>query len=131
MTDDLHVRDRFTSLRQQIEERAPSFYAVCGRPAAPRRGRLLAWTVATAAAFAIVGIALLQWSSRSTGSRLEFPDASLLGWKSPTDFLLETPEEAFLKAVPRLGELPSPLLPLEDAPQPITLRRSSLLEIVS
>ncbi|MGH8131632.1 MAG: hypothetical protein ACRETP_00125 [Steroidobacteraceae bacterium] len=118
-------------MRQQIEDRAPSFDAVWRRAALPGRGRLGAWTVAAAAAFAIIGVALLHWSSHSTGPQIEIPDASLLRWKSPTDFLLDTPEEAFLRAVPRLGELPGALLPREDRPQPITLQRSSLPEIVS
>lgn len=121
MTDDHDLPARFASLRRRIEERTPSFDAVLGRASVSRRGRFGARAAAAGAAAAITAVALLLWLSHPSTPQTEIPESSMLGWKSPTEFLLDTPEQALLRTVPRLGEFP----------QPITLQRSSLLEIAS
>jgi hypothetical protein len=120
MTDDHDLLARFASLRRRIEERAPSFDAMLAR-AAVSRGRFGARATAAGAAAAIIAVALLLWLSHTSNPPTEVPESSMLGWKSPTDFLLDTPERALLRTVPRLGEFP----------QPITLQPSSLPEIAS
>lgn len=131
MTDDRDLRAWFASLRQQINDRAPSFDAVRGRTAVSRRERPGAWTVTAAATFATAGIALLLWFSHSSSLQPDIPDAPMLGWTSPTDFLLHPPDQTMLYGVPKLGDFPNLILPPEGGPQPITLQRSSLPEIFS
>lgn len=124
MRDDQDLEARFASLRQQIEERAPSFEAVWCRAAAPRRAWVSVGGIAATVAVAVLGFLLVRGSFHASGTPIQLTEVSVLSWKSPTDFLLDTPNQEFLRAVPKFGQFPSLLPSKSDGLQPITQRRS-------
>jgi hypothetical protein len=97
--DDRELTAAFSALRREEQEQFPAFAEVVRRGRARSRRsassghpRLL-W----AAAAAIVLAVLAAW----LGLRLQAPAApapSLAEWRSPTDFLLETPGQEILAA---------------------------------
>jgi hypothetical protein len=101
------LRARFAELRREEELRVPQFafppsrWAGQGRPWGT--GRLIAGAACVAA---LVAAALLLRFVPSQPARTGQPVASLMEWKSPTDFLLETPGRELLRSVPAIGVWP-------------------------
>jgi hypothetical protein len=107
MDDDRDLARLFDELRRSDEASAPSFTHVLGRPGAraPSRSQPLRFAaVAMVLAVVALGVALLRPHPHGTAST-EIP-MSLAQWKSPTDWLLETPGKEIL------GELPGPPEPV-------------------
>lgn len=101
--DDL--RERFAALRREEEAQTPEFALPspgwAGRSRRWYAGKLFAGAVCVATMVAAV---FLLWlmppkPEREPGK----PFASLTEWKSPTDFLLETPGRELLRTVPAIG----------------------------
>jgi len=97
--DDRELAAAFSALRREDQEQFPPFAEVIrrgrahSRRSAPSRRLRLLW----AGAAAIVVAALAAW----LGLRLQAPAVpapSLAEWRSPTDFLLETPGKEILAA---------------------------------
>lgn len=98
-------RDLFHALRREDERLAPSFAGAWGAAAARlgtmgRPWRALRGAAAATAALAVTGalVVALRPSLGPPGSG-EFMSA----WRSPTRFLLRSPDETLLRTVPRLG----------------------------
>jgi hypothetical protein len=105
--NDRDLRDRFAALRREEEANAPGFTARREARRAPVRRRapaVLLAAVACLVAFAAAGL----WMR--TASHRPHPEpgqtaVSLMEWKPPTDFLLETPGREMLRTVPAFGPL--------------------------
>lgn len=109
--DDRDLRERFAGLRAEDQRTAPDFARLSRRPAPDgRRRRRLRW----AAAATLVVLAVVLFRARSEWLSRPSPDEapSITTWKSPTDFLLQTPGRQLLQASPASGrrwvELPPP-----------------------
>jgi hypothetical protein len=104
--DDGDLRARFTQLRRGEEMAAPEFaWPARDGLARDRRwqpGRLIA------AAVCLIVIMGAAWWMRGglyrRRSEAGATVASIAGWKSPTDFLLETPGRDLLQSVPTIGQ---------------------------
>ncbi len=95
----------FQALRQRDERLAPSFPKVWEAAAdrtrkAPRSWRGLRAAARTTAVLAVLGVAAAIFRYPAA------PPSSLAisYWQSPTDFLLHSPGELWLRTVPRIGE---------------------------
>jgi hypothetical protein len=102
MDDDRDLRERFGALRAQDARGAPDFARLSRLPAPPRSPRwgALAWVGAVA--LVVLAVVLFRpWSSRAPRQNQLVP--SITTWKSPTDFLLETPGRQLLRASPAVG----------------------------
>jgi hypothetical protein len=115
---DQQLREHFQELRRDETGSAPSFSVTCAAAYAKNRdfGRaMLKWRLAAVAAVALLlvvaSVFLLQrpWPRGSEEAKM----ASLSDWRSPTEWLLQTPGRQLLKSVPKLGE---PLMRFESAP---------------
>jgi len=109
---DRDLRERFAALRRREEADAPAFADsgfTAGRASGrePVRVRLqVALAGAAACLLTVAGAGLWMrtgWHSPRAGR--DKPVVSVLEWKSPTDFLLETPGRELLRTVPRIGAL--------------------------
>ncbi|MCI0421764.1 MAG: hypothetical protein L0312_21475 [Acidobacteria bacterium] len=101
--DDL--RNRFAKLRLEEEAQAPKFVLL--PPGGARHGHQqfygrIAVAVCLVAMAAAVFLQLLV--PPKTERELGKPVASLLEWRAPTDFLLETAGRELLRTVPTIGE---------------------------
>lgn len=103
MDDDRDLRERFGALREEDERIAPDFGRVSSQPPSVRspRRRALVWSGVAA----LVALAFLLW--RPDAGEGPAPRAviepSITTWRSPTDFLLETPGRQLLRASPAVG----------------------------
>jgi len=103
--DDL--RDRFAALRREEEAQAPQ-YAVLwpggaghGRWPSQAKAKLIA--VAVCLVTMVAAVFLLRPVPQKLEREASRPVASLTEWRSPTDFLLETPGRELLRTVPAIG----------------------------
>lgn len=101
--DDL--RGRFAALRREEEAQAPEFAVLPG--GGPEHGRWRSVGKLVAVAVCLVTITAAALWLRLASQKLERepgkPVASLTEWRSPTDFLLETPGRELLRTVPAIG----------------------------
>jgi hypothetical protein len=115
--DDRDLRERFAALRRQQEAQAPEFAAPqlsSARPVRPRSPAALIAVAACLLAIAAVGLWISTVSHRLE-PRQGKPVASLMEWKPPTAFLLQTPGRELLRTVPEIGALKNGLpAPLPD-----------------
>jgi hypothetical protein len=96
------LRGLFSALRREVDLAPPEFSAVLRRAgvreAAGRRHRWLAVT-----ACALLLLAPLLWLV--PGRHKHDPGGvSLSEWRSPTDFLLQTPGQELLRDIPEIGQ---------------------------
>jgi len=106
MADDHDLRERFAGLRREDETRAGDLrsFMRAARPIAKRSG-IRAWFVgATCLAVIVALFAISAHYLRRHGPI--GPQTSITEWKSPTDFLLQTPGIEVLRTVPQIGEWP-------------------------
>jgi hypothetical protein len=113
---DEDLRERFAAWRREDAMRAPAFDRVlrtAARPVARPTAQLaaVAGIVLSVAAVLFWSIQLRERTARHAETAIPLAD-----WRSPTDFLLETPGNALLREVPRIGD-PSPNEPV-PAPRP-------------
>jgi hypothetical protein len=108
MSNDRDLRDRFAALRRQEEAQAPKFTA----PRKPVRPRSLSALLAAAACLLAIATAGLWMRATRRHPQPEpgKPVASLMAWKPPTDFLLETPGREMLRSVPAIGAFDDSLI---------------------
>jgi hypothetical protein len=103
-SQDEDLRTRFAELRREEELRVPQFAFPPPRLAGQDRrwgtGRLIAGAACVAA---LVAAALFLRFVPSQPARTGQPVATLTEWRSPTDFLLETPGRELLRSVPAIG----------------------------
>lgn len=97
--DDRDLKERFAALHRDDASHAPDFAATLRKT--PGGGRTI-WLrpVLAAALFVVVGLAALRFYSRPHVEST----APITEWKSPTDFLLQTPGHELLESVPQIGE---------------------------
>jgi hypothetical protein len=104
--DDHDLRARFAELRRAEAERAPEWLW----PLAGGGGRKRRWLVARVVAVAVCVVVVLGagWWLRMVlphpRTETNGTVASIAEWKSPTDFLLETPGRNLLQTVPAIGQ---------------------------
>jgi anti-sigma factor RsiW len=113
--NDRDLRERFAALRREDASQAPEFSAVPGRA---RRGKP-AWSrwAAAAAMVIVAAVLLVKFYPRPAP-----PTQSITEWKSPTDFLLETPGRGLLQT-PSFGPWATEPLPAES-PTPAAKKKS-------
>lgn len=121
--DDADLERRFRALRREDLENVPPFQRVWKAAREGRRPRrhVAAWATALAAVVLILAVLWLPRASIETPAR----DAAIpiVEWRSPTDFLLDTPGRALLATVPTIGGLSAPasgLLRSTPTPSPAT-----------
>ncbi len=114
--NDRDLRERFAALRREDASQAPEFSAVPDRA----RGRRPAWSRWAAAAAMVIVAALLLTKFYP---RPAAPTQSITEWKSPTDFLLETPGRDLLQTMPSFGPWAAEPLPSES-PTPSGKKKS-------
>lgn len=78
----------------------------------PAAGQAQPASVGALAAVAVIVLAGLLLDQPATAPR---PLTSLSDWRSPTDWLLETPGDALLRSTPRVGDFYFPLEPEKDS----------------
>ena len=98
--NDDELRGCFTVLRCEEEQSVPKFASLWGGRSRIQRGKGL-WFAAAACALIAVGAILLLRSERNKN---EVSMVSIMEWKAPTDFLLETPGREILQTVPEIGK---------------------------
>lgn len=100
--EDGDLRDAFAASRARDHAAAPAFVEVVGRKRRPpRRGRRRALAVA----LALVAVVVVIGSRLRNGTEPPAPESgvSIVNWRGPTDFLLETPGRELLGSVPAIG----------------------------
>jgi hypothetical protein len=107
MTDDSRLRDRFALMRSDDAARTPAFAQLLQRARPGVRYpafRLRAGAVAVTASLLAVFAAVTLWQVphvHTTTSGTAVPP--LAAWRSPTEFLLDTPGREVLRLVPEFG----------------------------
>jgi len=107
--NDQDLRGRFAALRRQVEAQAPGFTAPRVRSPMPFRSHSPA--VLLAAAACLIAMATAGLWMRTAWQRPQPKTAgSVMAWKPPTDFLLETPGRELLRTVPAIGGIENGLI---------------------
>lgn len=131
--DDQKLRERFAALRREDAAQAPDFARLLSRRSSSRKARPRpSWRVhrfATpiAAAFGVVVVlivAVALFRFYPFYSRPAAGNLSITQWRSPTDFLLQTPGHELLESVPRVGQWPDGLLLSRPSPTPVGRKKS-------
>jgi hypothetical protein len=112
--DDRDLHERFAELRRQDAAQAPEFAALLQRRARRPRPPAFFRLVIAVACVLVIAVALVRFHSRPPAK----PVPSLSEWRSPTDFLLQTPGRELLISVPRLGEWPHGVTVPGPSPSP-------------
>jgi hypothetical protein len=107
MSNDSDLRQRFASLRREDAGRAASFSRVLHRP--PRSSSRDRGLLAATACLALVVLALVLYPRARAPRPPDAAAPSLADWRSPTEFLLNTPGREMLRTVPAIGETPDML----------------------
>ncbi len=107
-TDDADLGRRFDALRLEDLQRVPPFPRAwtATRQSRPPRRRIAAAVAAAAAAVVILVVARLPRAS--VQPPVPTAASSILEWRSPTDFLLNTPGQPLLATVPTITRPPAP-----------------------
>jgi hypothetical protein len=103
-SQDQDLRARFAELRREEELQAPQF--VFPSPGSTWQVRRWSTGKRIAGAVCVVTLVAAAWLLRPAPHRPDRtgqPVASLMEWRSPTDFLLETPGRELLRTVPSIG----------------------------
>jgi hypothetical protein len=103
--DDKDLRARFMALRMEEETQTPEFTLSSMRRQLPARrlATVFARFGVVAVCLAAILVAVL-WLRSGAPRRQPSQVASVIAWRSPTDFLLETPGQGLLQTVPAIGE---------------------------
>jgi hypothetical protein len=110
--DDQELRERFAALRGEDAERAPDFAELRKRRSPPRPS----WRAraAVVAALAVVVVLLFMHYRRPSPP----PESSITEWRSPTEFLLQTPGRELLERVPAFAQGPASMANPAGTPTP-------------
>ncbi len=104
--DDTKIEHLFKQLREEDEPQAPSFHEVLNAPRASRWQSMLPvfrYSAAVALVLLLVASApLLLEFARPPAAPTPQPTASLYDWQSPTNFLLNVPEDQLVTTLPKL-----------------------------
>ena len=120
--DDRELRELFAQLKEQERARTPSFRAPAMR-ATPRFRPMV--RVALAAAIVVIAVVLAR-PDETPRTTAQLVDLDATSWRSPTDFLLNTPGSELLRSVPAVG-LPddwTPTYPRGGVPAAESTRRT-------
>ena len=106
--DERGLRDLFARQRADELGRAPAFAQTVA--SARRRGRRATvrrtmWLLGTASAAAIVVAMVMMPGGVGEGTQQVAVELSSVRWRSPTDFLLETPGAELMRTTPRIVRL--------------------------
>ncbi|HEY2498268.1 MAG TPA: hypothetical protein VGK24_14485 [Candidatus Angelobacter sp.] len=94
------LRGRFAALRREEEQLVPEFGSFWrGKVRVPRRQ----WRWLIAAACVLIVLLTIVWQRPAKHHAPANMAASIVDWKAPTDFLLETPGCELLRTVPEFG----------------------------
>lgn len=121
--DDRELRKLFAQLKGEDRGHTPSFRAPVMRVAS--RWRLPA-RVALAAAIVVIAVVLARPDQPPRTTMRPAVHLGTTAWRSPTDFLLNTPGSELLRSVPSVGspdDWPS-TNPRGSAPAPESTRRT-------
>ena len=116
MTNDIDLRQRFATLREEAEQGAPDFQSLLRSKRAAPSARRFAPTLAVSVAVAVLAAGILWTASDRARHYSNDAGAVVLAWKTSTDFLLETPGREVLFTIPRIGERPMSAEPLPTLP---------------
>jgi hypothetical protein len=100
--DDFRVR--FAALRKEEEAQAPEFAVPAWSGAGARRWRSAEKVLVMAVCLVtiVAALVLVRFGPPKPG-RNGAPVASITEWRAPTDFLLQTSGQEFLRTVPAIG----------------------------
>ncbi|MGH9329960.1 MAG: hypothetical protein ACRD09_05915 [Vicinamibacterales bacterium] len=101
--DDRNLRNRFAALRAEDERLAPDLRRAFMRPGPPRGSRRLGLALSGLAALAALAFFLGQSATDRAPEQSTIAEPSISRWRSPTDFLLDTPGRQLLQAPPEIG----------------------------
>lgn len=112
--EERELRDGFARLRDEEHRQVTPFHALLSRPiehrSVPTRASWVRITAAAAVLAMIVGLTIsrTRWFTSQdpiadTDAAAEMVDLGTTTWTSPTDFLLELPNQELLEEVPELG----------------------------
>ena len=119
--EDQDLRERFAALRREDAGQTPCFAVLeKQRTAAPR----LVWLPAIALAALVVVVAGAFLFTRLQRREPPFPNRSITEWKSPTDFLLQTPGREVLRSVPVFTRWPESVAVPAATPKPFSKKKS-------
>lgn len=122
--DDRELRKLFAQLKDEDRGHTPSFRApvmkVASRWILPAR-------VALAAAIVVIAVVLARPDQTPRTAMRPAVDLGTTAWRSPTDFLLNTPGSELLRSVPSVGSPDdwTPMSPRGSAPAESTRRTES------
>jgi len=117
---DRDLRDRFAALRNEDERLAPDFrrpvaparaYATSSlrRREPPGRARYRAWRVSGLITLLTLAFFFGQYVGNRSPDDGPVVQPSIGEWRSPTDFLLDTPGRGLLQTLPAVGGWPPDL----------------------
>jgi hypothetical protein len=103
MSDDARLEAYFVSLRREDATQTPGFERVLGRGRQRFAGH--SWVLAIAASLVCAAVVVTVYRGLHPLRSPAFDAAApaLAEWRSPTDFLLETPGRELLRTVPGIG----------------------------
>jgi hypothetical protein len=94
--NDEKLRRAFRELREREASSPPSFRDLTHPRRMPHRRRL--WIARVAVLLLVIGALLIPFTKKPA------PSESVGDWKSPTDFLLESPATELLESTPAIPE---------------------------
>ena len=104
--DDTKIEQLFKQLREEDEIQTPSFHEVLNVPRASRwqyMPPVLRYSAAVALVLFLVASAPLSLGFARPPAALPLePTASLYNWQSPTNFLLDVPDDQLVTTLPKL-----------------------------
>jgi hypothetical protein len=116
---DQDLRERFAALRREDAAQAPGFAVPGqGRTQTPWSRRMPDVGLAALVLASVVFFTLHRGPERPAHGQ------SITEWKSPTDFLLQTPGRELLNSVPAFTQWPLGVAPPAATPKPFSKKRS-------
>lgn len=112
--DERDLKARFAEMRRQEASEAPKFAALIRRGATRRRPFRHGKLAIAAACVLVIAFLLARFRPRPAAA----PVPSLTEWKSPTDFLLQTPGRDLLYSVPQFDAWPEGAGVADPRPSP-------------
>jgi hypothetical protein len=97
--DDRDLRELFAGLKAEDRGHSPPFR----RPVRTERRRPWSPRLAVAAAIVLIAVVLTRPDAPPRNTSPQLVDPGAVTWRSPTDFLLNTPGNELMRTVPTVG----------------------------
>jgi hypothetical protein len=107
VNDELEIRKRFASMRNEDSSRISRFEHVLERVRTKSYLGLRPLVAASCLLIATIVVSVAYRSYERVPATSGIAAPSLAHWRAPTDFLLDTPGRELLYAIPQIGEASS------------------------